>query len=687
MAIPFLSYFKKKAKAEPVVETPAPMPAKTAGERMSKTVMPNASRTVTPAPEAAPSYAQTGSTPAPRTVSFGGAAQSRSADLPPAVALALEPNVERTITLDLADVVRHIPAGYVRELENGDSERRVLLKASELERGMANGKPTVSISSIYEQVPEIFIRSVSATNSEQVALPFSSVLEQFSNLQTRSDQQRPTAIRQVETPFLKVTQEDGERFGTPVEMREIADLPTVRVNPATAQSLADAEPEPAARFAPAPAAPAAKPFSLRSAAPTAPATNGNPGTAAPAAAPAPARIPFKLTPNGTGGSAPERVPASASGPSVPTSLPTVPTRIPFKVSAPSDDIRPKPEPWLTKASFEAGAATGFATEAAPVSTPSAPSGAPTIKLPLKAILEILPPMQLIGDLDTLVTGATVEFPFSLVEPQLVTGRVLIAPDKFGAALPAEYRGLFDATATGAPVSLPLQEVLKNLPATSLRMRDDQEEQEKGANFETPFSTKAAEDAKRMKVAATPVAKPLIPAEPTAPVLSVLPPPVAAPVEAAAPIEPAPAASAAKAPLKLSRPGERSALQAAFDTDDELDAKTVVAHIGKLQGVQACAIMFGDGLSLAGNLPDGYDADGLCAMAPSLLQRIENHMVETQLGALRAMTLSCAKAAITFFMHDNLCLAALHAKEELAVETRDRLGLTVQELSRQYSHPA
>jgi hypothetical protein len=39
------------------------------------------------------------------------------------------------------------------------------------------------------------------------------------------------------------------------------------------------------------------------------------------------------------------------------------------------------------------------------------------------------------------------------------------------------------------------------------------------------------------------------------------------------------------------------------------------------------------------------------------------------------------------MHDNLCLAALHPKEDLAADTRDRLGRTVQELSRQYSHPA
>ncbi|HMJ05518.1 MAG TPA: hypothetical protein VK474_04615, partial [Chthoniobacterales bacterium] len=150
----------------------------------------------------------------------------------------------------------------------------------------------------------------------------------------------------------------------------------------------------------------------------------------------------------------------------------------------------------------------------------------------------------------------------------------------------------------------------------------------------------------------------------------------------------PAPSATPAPEPEPAPTvTRSALQTALETDDELDAKAVVAHVGKMAGVKACAIMFGDGLSLAGNLPEEYEADGLCAMAPLLLQRIENHMVETKLGALRAMTLSCSNAAVTFFLHDNLCLAALHAKEELASDVRERLARAVHELSRKYSHPA
>jgi predicted regulator of Ras-like GTPase activity (Roadblock/LC7/MglB family) len=128
------------------------------------------------------------------------------------------------------------------------------------------------------------------------------------------------------------------------------------------------------------------------------------------------------------------------------------------------------------------------------------------------------------------------------------------------------------------------------------------------------------------------------------------------------------------------------LQVALDTDEKLDAKSVVALVNKIPGVRACAVTFGDGLSLAGSLPPEVEAEGLCAMAPSLMQRIENHLVDTKLGALRGMTLSCTKGAVTFFMHENLCLGALHAGIDLAAETREKLSRVVHELSRKYSHP-
>jgi predicted regulator of Ras-like GTPase activity (Roadblock/LC7/MglB family) len=298
-----------------------------------------------------------------------------------------------------------------------------------------------------------------------------------------------------------------------------------------------------------------------------------------------------------------------------------------------------------------------------------------ITLPLQPILRSLSPLQLTGDPSSVPAEARLELPFALIEPQLASGRISVTAKVFEVSLPAEYRGLFQAGPGAVDVPLPLQEVLKNLPASSLRMRDDQEEQEAGQDFATPFSAKAEEDAKRFKVPPTPVAKPVVAAAPV-------------PVEATVPpaTENKAAETAAATSEKASDRPLRSPLQVALDTDEKLDAKGVVAHVNKIPGIKACAILFGDGLSLSGSLPAELETDGLCAMAPALMQRIENHVVDTKLGALRGMTLSCVKGAITFYMHENLCLGALHADLDLPAETREKLSRIVHELSRKYSHP-
>jgi predicted regulator of Ras-like GTPase activity (Roadblock/LC7/MglB family) len=664
LTIPFLSFFKKvkdqaMAKKEgPAAEAKPMAPLqKPSSDRLSKTVMPNATRTLPPQDPfemAARSSALGGQMPGPSggsstapsgVIPFGPAAP-RQRELPPAVALALEPRVERVISLDLGDVAAQIPGDYIKPIESIDGTRRILLKASEVERGMASGKPAVSLATIYQQVPEIFLRSVAASDEAQVQLPFEKVLEQFTRLQVRSDQERHQAVPQVETPFLQVTLEDNSRFGTTIEAVETADLPPVRIEPPTAEAFAAAEPEAATNgFI------QHRPSEKTSGSPT--------------------RIPFKLSPNGTGGLAPESVPAS-SGPSVPISFPSAPepTRIPFKMTAPSDDLRPKDEPWLTAESLAASAeAPVAASPEAEAETPAAPlaESKPEVKiaLALRPILQALPPFQLSGDPGSVPAETLVELPFSLIEPQLASGRISLTPAVFLSALPEEFRGFFKAGEGAGDVLLPLHDVLKNLPTASLRMRDDQVEQEAGANFATPFSAKAEEDAKRFNIAGPAAAKPTVM-------------PVAVPL---------PETPAAAAPVR--KPFDllpRNPLQVALETDEKLDAKGVVAEVNKFAGVKACALMFGDGLSLAGSLPAEYETDGLCAMAPSLMQRIENHMVETKLGALRGMTLACAKGSVTFFMHENLCLAALHASDELGAEVRGKLTRIVHELSRKYSHP-
>jgi predicted regulator of Ras-like GTPase activity (Roadblock/LC7/MglB family) len=645
MTIPFLNFFKK-VKDQALVRKEQPVTAgqpvapleKPSSERLSKTVMPNATRALSPQDSFAmaarppaiggpvPGAGAVGSS-ASRTIAFGASPppSARPSDLPPAVALALEPMVERVIALELADIAAQIPADYIKPIESIDGSRRILLKACEVERGMASRKPAISLATVYQQVPEIFLRSIVPGDPTQVQLPFEKVLEQFASLQVRSDQDRHQAVPQVETPFLKVTLEDNSRFGTTTEVVEISDLPPVRIQPATAEAFAAAEPETAG--------------------------NGFVRYGSENQSAMPTRISLEISPNGTGGPAPESVPAS-SGPSVPTSLPsaTAPVRIPFKIKVPGGDLEPKNEPWEKSET--------------PVAPSKASEAEAKITLSLKPILKGLPPSQLCGDVDGVPPEAQVELPFSLIESQLAAGRITVTPEVLVAGMPVEYRSLIKAGEV-ADVLLPLHEVLKNLPSASLRMREDQEEQEAGVNIATPFSAKAEEDAKRFNIAETTAA--------TSPVT-----PLTAVEEAQ--IAAAPAG-------ELLDPPPPNPSQVAPVTDGKLDDKEVVAYVNKLAGVKGCALIFSDGLSLAGSLPAEYETDGLCAMAPSLMQRIEKHMVETKLGALRSMTLSCMKEAVTFFTHENLCLAALHSSGDLASEVQEELKRVVQELSRKYSHPA
>ncbi|HEV2095141.1 MAG TPA: hypothetical protein VGQ82_01420 [Chthoniobacterales bacterium] len=667
MTIPFLQFFKRGKIGPSKGQAAAPLPvlSKPSSERMSKTVMPNVTRTIGPQDPfrlAAGAGGMTnmpagvpGSTAnAPRVVAFGGNRTTNPA-LPRAVALALEPRVERVISLELGDILPQLPSDLIKAIEPEETKRRVLLKASEIEKGMANGRPSVLVASIYQQIPEIFLRAVLASDMTQVQLPFAKVLEQFTQLQVRSDQRRDHAVPQVKTPFLQVTIEDSDKFGVPFPTQSIetSPLPPVRVEPATAHTIAAAEPEPAGgEKVVVPARNGEGDETLPF-----PARNGTVSIPPPMV---PRRIPFKLEPNGTDAPASEKVPASR-GASVPTS-PAAPVRIDFKAG----------QPFGAKADATAESAKAETADPAEAS----PTEGVQISLPLRPILQTLPPMQLRGDANSVPADARVELSFALVQPQLATGRVTIAPAVFAAALPEAHREIFDAEAVAADVSLPLQDVLKNLPDASLEMRGDQVEQEAGEQFATPFSAKAEEDAKRFGVKTAPSAKrkskgaQSAPAEPES-----LP-------ESVSPAVPEP--SPAEQPIAETR---RSPLQEALETDEELDAKGVVARVDKLAGVKASALLFGDGLSLAGNLPAEWKAEGLCAMAPSLLLRIENHMVDTTLGKLRAMTLACANSTITFFMHDNLCLAALHSNGELAPGVRDRLSTVVQEISRKYSQPA
>jgi predicted regulator of Ras-like GTPase activity (Roadblock/LC7/MglB family) len=649
MTIPFLNLFKKltsrwapEAAEQKPTSSPARVAKKPASERLSKTVLPHATRSFAP-PDL---FRSAAGAPSPRASTpplelgarriTASAKRPQSSQLPRALARALEPKLERAISLKIADFIDRVPAGYIKPVEILDASACVSLKASEIEKGMPDKNPSISLPSLYQQVPEIFLRGVRPDDQTRVALPYEKVLEQFQSVHVRSDQLRDPPIPQLDTPILKATIQDSERFGTKLEPLEISALARVPLKTATAESIAAAEPDAIVQEKPRSTSPGHRVISLYS--PELKSKNEPPAPSSPPdESVSPRRpnrtdlkTPLEILPNGTGGSASERVPAS-SGPPVPTPLPFSPSlpKIPFEPPVEKPTASKKLEEPLRS---KPGAA-------------STPAKDP-ITLSLKAVLQNLPAFQLNGDVGTVSNEERLTLPLALIEPQLASGRISIAPDVFEAALPEKHRGLFQADEVKTPVALPLEEVLKNLPATILKLRDDQEDFALDTDFETPFSAKAKEDARRFATDK---------------------------------------ASAEKIPDKATeQPKVEAKIDIAPVAEKKVDPREVVAQVSALPGVKACAITFSDGLSLAGELPGEIAAEGLSAMAPALVKRIAQHVRETKIGSLVAVTLYASRSAVSFFAQGNICLAAVHAEGSLLAQTRTQIAELVEKLSRVYA---
>lgn len=162
-------------------------------------------------------------------------------------------------------------------------------------------------------------------------------------------------------------------------------------------------------------------------------------------------------------------------------------------------------------------------------------------------------------------------------------------------------------------------------------------------------------------------------------------------EAPAPVEPevVPAAvmqpeSAAATKVPVPAKGKDSELQVLFMTEDELDAKSIVRFVSQMPGINGCAVMFGDGLRLAGNFPDESQTEGFSAMAPPFFKRAKNFAVESALGKLQAFTLYTDNEPCSFLMHDDICLAVRHSNRGFMPGVREKLDIVVRELARMYS---
>lgn len=267
-----------------------------------------------------------------------------------------------------------------------------------------------------------------------------------------------------------------------------------------------------------------------------------------------------------------------------------------------------------------------------------------------------------------------------------------------------FGAVFEESASPAPVTeeAPLAEmpVAEEAPARDLPLDLAETFGTEPAQEETPIAGQPEETLAPVQGIhpSEPVVEPPVAAEPppVAEALAVLEStapaesdrevaPEAAPQPAPA-VEMPPVPTPGTAPVSARSAGvstQDSELQTLFMTEEELDAKSVVRLVCQLPGVTGCAVMFADGLRLAGNFPAG-DAEGFSAMAPPFFKRTSNFVGESSLGTLDAVTLYTDRGLLSFFLHEDICVSVRHTGRGFLPGVREKLAVVTRELARMYS---
>lgn len=280
--------------------------------------------------------------------------------------------------------------------------------------------------------------------------------------------------------------------------------------------------------------------------------------------------------------------------------------------------------------------------------------------PLTAVAEQLPPVATVGEPEVEAPAPTAP------EPEEETPTVVEAA---APAVVAEAVDHPEAPALPAPTEEPPAAPPVELPAV-----------EPAPTPETPVAVAAAATPE------VPLPVPdLMPAAPEDRDVDQLP----APVLPAANGQHSRVPMAALTAVPESSPEDiQDALRAIFMVDEELDAKKIVRHAASLPGLKACAVMFDDGLKLAGDLEDGLSvSEGFCAMTPPFFRRARAYAAELGLGETQCVSLQTDRALLSFFMAGNVCLSVQHvANRPFLPGVREKLLAATTEMARMYATP-
>lgn len=482
------------------------------------------------------------------------AAEARTA----AEAVPAAPLPSKPLSFTLADLVPKLP-DTLREQVAVDLQTALTISSDDIASDLTRGRATVPVTKLLDACPGIFGGLNPASLPERIALPLNKVVQQMGEFSTRLDQTPEEKPEQVyETPFLRGALRDSPEGGQPPlagEKTEGAPTPPSLPKP---PPLTSASPQPPVASLGSQTAPGTQPINrfattiisaphsrrkppatvrasvaggkirvggyttslikppsdepqdaVKPAPPKRPAIPSKPeaGSAAPStikmtdspiAKPKPP-FPLAAAASASEPSSPPVAPLAPQEPEAPLSRRSAPFPSPFAKAPETVKVSMKPEfiTWDDAPEAEDSSQKPVASEQPAATEPPAEATEETISIPLAAVVKALPIDQIDGDPDDIDPGVQVVLPIADVVGQLGRGRVSTTVGQMRATLPENASRIFGDTSDTAEITLPLREILAALPQDALRKRDDQVEDKPDTVFETPFSRKAAEDARRL----------------------------------------------------------------------------------------------------------------------------------------------------------------------------------------------
>jgi hypothetical protein len=288
-----------------------------------------------------------------------------------------------------------------------------------------------------------------------------------------------------------------------------------------------------------------------------------------------------------------------------------------------------------------------------------------IRISLKSILQNFPAeYETPAILDAGNTNAAIKIPLSLVEPQLASGSVRLSIESFRELVPTELRDRFEQIESGTKISIPLQEIIKQLPPGTIRPRVDQQAEHSTESITTPFTEHAREDGIRFGKIEKP--EPLKVPTPAAPVAAIQ--------EPEKPISPAQVPQGVPKIVNLER------LQSIFMTDESLDLAGVIEQIRKLPGLRESLLTDREGRTIAGELSGLEEPAAISKLLPLVFQEVDRQFAGLKFTPLETITFCCGHHQLSTFLRDKYSLTVLHDNRPFKPGVREKIQTVLSEIA-------